>query len=130
MTTPRSKIWFHEFRPGGPRASESQELHNQILDLWAQGKTKAEIATMLEIDKHTVRKITWKARKDGDERGFAKTRPVLTTSFSSHSVLDVYQEQYIIRGLARAFEVSHAEMEAVLRRIAGELKEADDGSAP
>lgn len=125
MTTPRSRIWFHEFRPNGPRAAESADLHNQILDLWAKGKTKAEIAHMLDIDRHTVRKVTWKARKDGDPRGFAKTRPILSTSFSSHSVLDVYQEQYIVRGLARAFEVPHAQVEAILRAIAAELEETE-----
>jgi hypothetical protein len=126
MTTPRSKIWFHEFRPGGPRAAESQALHNQVLDLWADHKTKREIATMLEIDIHTVRKITWAARKAGDPRGFAQTKPLLlSTSFSSHSVLDIYREQYIVRGLARAFEVPHAQVEAALRAIADELKETD-----
>jgi len=123
MTTPRSKIWFHEFRPGGPRAAESDELHNQVLDMWAKGKTKAEIATMLDIDKHTVRKVTWKARKNGDPRGFAKTEPImLSTSFSSHSVLEIYREQYIVRGLARAFEVPHAQVEAVLRAMRNELE--------
>ena len=126
MPTPRSKIWFHEFRPGGPRAAESEELHNQILDQWANGKTKAEIADMLDIDRHTVRKVTWKARKNGDPRGFAKTQPImLQTSFSSHSVLDVYKEQYVIRGLARAFEVPHAQVEAVLRKLSSELEEAE-----
>lgn len=126
MSTPRSKIWFHEFRPNGPRAAESAELHNQVLDLWAQNRTKAEIADMLNIDRHTVRKITWRARKSGDPRGFRQTKPiVLSTHFSSHSVLEVYQEQYVIRGLARAFEVSHAEVEAVMREIVEELKETE-----
>lgn len=124
MPTPRSKIWFHEFRPNGPRAAESQELHNQILDLWAQGKTKAEIASMLDIDRDTVRKVTWKARKNGDARGFAKTQPIMIrTSFKTHSVLDIYKEQYIVRGLARALEVPHAQIEAILRVIAKELEE-------
>jgi hypothetical protein len=126
MTTPRSRIWFHEFRPGGPRAAESQALHSQILDLWAAGKTKAEIATMLQIDKHTVRKVTWKARHQGDPRGFARSKPVLSTSFSSHSVLELYREQYIVRGLARAFEVPHAQVEAILRAMTDELKETKE----
>lgn len=125
MTTPRSKIWFHEFRPNGPRAAESEELHDLILNMWAQGKTKAEIADMLEIDRHTVRKVTWKARKDGDPRGFAKTeRIAMQTSFSSHSVLELYNEQYFIRGLARALTVPHAQIEAIIRTMTDELKEA------
>jgi hypothetical protein len=117
MPTPRSRIWFHEFRRSGPRFAESQALHEQVLNLWAEGKTKAEIAALLDIDPQTVRKITWRARQAGDERAFARTKPILATTFTSRSVLELYREQYIVRGLAQAFEVPHAQMEELLRAI-------------
>jgi transposase-like protein len=120
MPTPRSRLWFYEFRPTGPRAAESAALHHQVLDLWATGLSKAEIASMLDIDPHTVRRITWRARKAGDARGFAKTTPVFANA--SHSVQKIYQEQYVIRGLARALEIPHARVEAALRDIAKEME--------
>ncbi len=126
MTTPRSKIWFYEFRPNGPRAAESTDLHNQILDAWAAGATKAEIARMLQIDRHTVRKVTWKARRIGDPRGFAQTKPILLSmGETSQSVLDVYQEQWVVRGLAKAFEIPHASMEAILRNVVEQAKKEE-----
>lgn len=123
MTTPRSRIWFYEFRPTGPRAGESAELHSQVLDLWATGRSKTEIARLLEIDKHTVRRITWKARKTGDPRGFARTKPIAVES--QVPVEKIYKEQYIIRGLARALEVPHAVVEAAVRSVVKQLREQE-----
>lgn len=77
---------------------------------------------MLDIDPHTVRKVTWRARCEGDPRGFAKTQPILTTSMSSHSVLEVYKEQWIIRGLARALEIPFAQIESALRNVISEIE--------
>lgn len=122
MTTPRSKIWFHEYRRNGPRAAESEQLHDEVLNRWSNGCTKSEIAADLEIDKHTVRRITWMARKSGDPRGFAKTKPILQTQMECQSVLELYREQYIVRGLAKAFSLSHSQVETALRSIASELQ--------
>ena len=125
MTTPRSKIWFYEFRPGCPRAAESADLHNQILDAWAAGATKAEIARMFQVDKHTVRRITWRARKAGDLRGIAQTKPVFSTWFACNKPLKLWREQYIVRGLARAFEMSHSKVYSELCKITKELEQEE-----
>lgn len=130
MTTPLSKIWFHEFRPGGPRAADSAHLHNTVLNLWAEGKSKAEIADALEISISTVKKITWRARKKGDPRGFAKSKAIASAVTSSSSppsdpVLHMATAQYVIRGLARAFGIPHSTVESVLRRLARELSAID-----
>lgn len=95
MTTPLSKIWFHEFRPGGPRAAESAELHNKILDLWAEGKSKAEIASALQISISTVKKATWRARKKGDPRGYAKSKAIASYIASRFPVFSCGGKNFI-----------------------------------
>ena len=120
-----SNTWFYRFRKGGDMAETSVREREQILELWAAGKTKKEISEAMNIHVNTIRKATRLARMAGDERGFAKTRP-LSTSFSCDSVLELQNQQWFIKGLAEKFDIHFTQMESAVRAVVNEIKARDE----
>jgi Homeodomain-like domain len=117
------KEWFYRYssRNGGDLADE--RVHDQVLDLWASGKTKREICETLNIHVSTVRMATIRARHQGDERAFTKTKPIFRTTGAICSVLDIHREQWFIRGMSEATGIHFTQLESMMRKLVAEIKE-------
>jgi hypothetical protein len=120
----RKPEWFHRYSPrnGGDLSAESAALHEAILSQWAEDRSKAEIAHGLQISVGMVRKVVRNARLNQDPRGFAKTKPMLTMGANHTGVLDLYKEQWIIRGLSQRLDVHFTKIEQALREISKEIE--------
>lgn len=120
--TQGSHVWFYRYsaRNGGDMAALSEQTHNTILDHWAAGKTKMEIATMLDLHPNTIRKVTRQAREKADPRGFAKMKPQLMASCDS--VLELRMYAWFVKGLAEKLDLHYTQMEAVINDVVEDVK--------
>lgn len=113
--TKHSDDWFKLSPRNGGNATISSELREAILTMWAAGKTKREIANQLNIHVNTVKMTNWKARQAGDARAFGRSKPLLTTSASCTSVLELRNNQWFIRAMADRMEIHFTQAESMIR---------------
>jgi transposase len=124
MNVSTRREWFHRYSPrnGGDLAEVSADLHNQILNLWASGIPKSQISVRMGVHVGTIRKAVRAARNNQDPRGFAKAKPLMVVCGRYESVLDLYQEQWVIRGLAEEFGVHFTKVEQAIRKLSNAVK--------
>lgn len=122
MNTIPRREWFYRYSPRNGGDLSALRVRDQVLDMWADGKTKREICEALNIHVSTVRMTMVRARHDGDPRAFAKTKPVLRTEGAICSVLDIHKEQWFIRGLAERLEVHFTKLESAMRETVAEIE--------
>jgi transposase-like protein len=120
--TKHSHTWFFRFskRNGGDLAAVSEQTHNTILEHWATGKTKAEIASMLDLHPNTIRNVTRQAREKADPRGFAKMKPKLMASCDS--VIELRNYAWFVKGLAERLECHYTQAEALINDVIEDVK--------
>lgn len=127
MNAPPRKEWFYRYSPRNGGDLAELRVRDQVLDLWATGKTKREVCKALNISVSTVRMTLVRARHDGDPRAFAKTTPILRTEGAICSVLDVHKEQWFIRGLSERLEIHFTKLESAMRDTVDEIEGKTDG---
>lgn len=128
MTAPPRREWFHRYSPRNGGDLAGQSAREQVLDMWAEGKTKRQICEALNIHVSTVKMTVARARHGGDPRAFAKTVPVLRTAGAICSVLDIHKEQWFIRGLSQRLDIHFTKLESAMRATVAEIKGKTDES--
>jgi len=120
--TKHAGTWFYRFsqRNGGDLAALSEEIHDHVLNQWAQGKTKAEIASMTGLHPNTIRKIARQAREKADPRGFARMKPQIMASCDS--VLELRNYSWFVRGLAERLDIHWTQAQALVDDVVEDVK--------
>lgn len=120
--TKHSDDWFKLSPRNGGNATISAKLREDVLNMLAAGKTKREIATALDIHVSTVQKVGWKGRHAGDPRAFTRSKPLLTTSASCTSVLELRNNMYFIRAMADRMDVHYTQAESIIRAAISDVE--------
>lgn len=120
--TRHSRDWFYKFsaRNGGELAQLSQELHNLVLNAWAEGETKMQIAAKTGLHPNTIRKIARQAREQADPRGFARMKPQIMASCDS--VLELRNYQWFVKGLALELDLPYMQAESLINRVVDRVR--------
>jgi len=127
MTAPARREWFHRYSPRNGGDLAELRVRDQVLDMWAEGKTKREICEALNIHVSTVRMTLVRARHKNDARAFTKTVPVMRTEGAICSVLDIHKEQWFIRGLSERLDIHFTQLESAMRATVAEIEDKTDG---
>lgn len=122
MDAPARKEWFYRYSPRNGGDLAELRVYDQVLDLWAEGKTKREICAALNIHTSTVRMTLVRARHKGDQRAFTKTTPIMRTEGAICSVLDIHKEQWFIRGLSQRLDIHFTQLESAVRATVAEIE--------
>ena len=127
MDAPARKEWFYRYSPRNGGDLAELRVYDQVLDMWAEGKTKREICAALNIHVNTVKMIKMRAKHNGDPRAFAQydkyPRGIalgakkIGTEFKFKSVLEVWRDQYIVVGMAHKLEIHWTQIEAALTEV-------------